>query len=362
MDLMNEESLEFDVLKEDFIEIAESGLSFDEYKGRTILITGATGLIGSLIIKALLYCNKHYNLNLRIIAVIRNTNKIQSVFANEIYDEALSFLHADMINENIEYPLDIDYIIHGASITASKEMVTEPVKTILTAINGTKAVLKLAIEKNVRSMVYLSSMEIYGNMGTLGTVTEEDMLGSFDLSAVRSCYPESKRMCECLCTAYASQYDLNVMCIRLAQTFGAGITSSENRVFAQFARSAIHKKNITLHTSGLSEGNYVYTSDAIVAILLVLLKGKKGHAYNVSNEANHTTIKEMAELVAKKIANNEIQVNVKIPYNDLQFGYAPDVKLFMDTAKIKKLGWSPKVGLLESYQRLIQWMLQQKLY
>jgi nucleoside-diphosphate-sugar epimerase len=198
-------------------------------------------------------------------------------------------------------------------------------------------------------------MEIYGQPKTEGKTAEKD-LGYVDIGTVRSCYPEGKRMCECLCTAYAAQHGVNVKSARLAQTFGAGVLPTENRVFAQFARSAVKGEDIVLHTTGESEGNYVYTADAIRAILLLLLRGEAGEAYNIANEESHITIRAMAELVAKEIADDRIRVVIDIPQDSESLGYAPPVKMWLDAGKMKKLGWEPSVGLTDAYRRMIRWM------
>ena len=186
--------------------------------------------------------------------------------------------------------------------------------------------------------------------------TGEQDYGYIDISSVRSCYPEGKRMCECLCTAYASQYGLNVKSARLAQTFGPGILPTENRVFAQFARSAMNGQNIVLHTMGTSEGNYVYTRDAVKAIIMLLTEGSAGQSYNIANEKSHMTIRQMAELVVNEIADNKIQVVIDVPKDNSSLGYAPGVKMWLDASKIRALGWQPEVDLAESYRRMIKWM------
>ena len=145
---------------------------------------------------------------------------------------------------------------------------------------------------------------------------------------------------------------------RLAQTFGAGILPGENRVFAQFARSAIKGEDIVLHTKGLSEGNYCYTRDCVTGLLTILLKGTDAAAYNVSNPAAHTTIVEMAVLVAEKIAGGKIKVVFDIP-QDNAFGYAADTKMKLNSDKLQALGWKPEVGLEEAYQRMINEMRQE---
>lgn len=346
------------VLLEDLEGIAQSSLPFDQFRGRSFLITGATGLVGSLLVKALLYANRVRHLDLKVLALVRSPAKADAVFAGFLPDPALSYVKADLAGGDLTVPGPVDYVVHAAAVTTSKLMVTDPVGTIRTAINGTEAVLKLAVEKGARGMVYLSSMEVYGSPSADHMVTEQD-LGYVDLTSPRSCYPEGKRMCECLCTAYSAQYGLRVCSARLAQTFGAGILPTENRVFAQFARSAVQGQDIVLHTAGRSEGNYVYTADAVRAILLLLAKGQGGQAYNVANEENHITIRGMAELVAREIAGDRIQVVIDIPEDSQKLGYAPDVKMHLSAAKLRAMGWAPQVGLLEAYRRMIRWMGEQ---
>lgn len=344
------------VLIDDFKRVAESDLPFEEFRNRSFLITGATGLIGSLLVRALLYCNRVHDLKLKIYAVVRNVEKARGIFGADTAE--LEYVVADLAGDEVEGSFDCDYVIHAAAVTTSKLMVSDPVGTIRTAIDGTEKLLKLAVEKKAKSFVYISSMEVYGQPKTEGKTAEKD-LGYIDIGTVRSCYPEGKRMCECLCNAYASQYGLNVKSARLAQTFGAGILPTENRVFAQFAKSAMNGEDIVLHTTGESEGNYVYTADAVRAILLLLVKGASGEAYNIANEESHTTIRNMAELVAEKIAGNVIRVVLDIPEDGSSLGYAPPVKMWLDASKMRALGWKPEVSLTDSYRRMIAYMKEQ---
>ena len=346
---------EKNVLAEDFEAVAQSDLPWEAFKGRSFVVTGATGLVGSLLVRALLYCDRVHGLGTKVYALVRSVEKAKQIFGET---NAPEYLVADLAKDEIAGDFACDYVIHAAAVTTSKLMVSDPVGTIRTAIDGTEKLLKLAVEKKAQAFVYISSMEVYGQPKTDGKTAEKD-LGYIDISTVRSCYPEGKRMCECLCNAYAAQYGLNVKSARLAQTFGAGILPTENRVFAQFARSAVNGENIVLHTTGESEGNYVYTADAIRAIMLLLVKGESGEAYNIANEQSHTTIRNMAELVAEQIAGGAIKVVLDIPQDASSLGYAPPVKMWLDASKMRALGWEPTVGLADAYRRMIRYMGEQ---
>ena len=269
---------------------------------------------------------------MKVYALVRNAEKANTIFEGCVGISDLTYVIADLEKDELYQKIQIegncDFIIHAAAVTTSKLMVSQPVDNIKTAVNGTDKMLKFAVDKKC----YI------------------------DIASVRSCYPEGKRMCECLCTAYASQYGLNVKSARLAQTFGPGILPTENRVFAQFARSAMNGQDIVLHTMGTSEGNYVYTRDAVKAIIMLLTEGMSGQAYNIANEDSHMTIRQMAELVAKEIADNQIKVVIDIPEDNRSLGYAPGVKMWLDASKMKSLGWNPEVDLVESYRRMMKWM------
>ncbi|MEE6653780.1 NAD(P)-dependent oxidoreductase [Limosilactobacillus fermentum] len=339
-------------LTRDFEELLSSELNISEFKDKSFLITGATGLVGSILIKFLLYANEKLNLNASVYALVRNIEKADKIYQG--YDTAnLQYVVANLGQNNLKLDAELDFIIHLASVTASKQMVSKPVETIKTAVNGTEEILNLAVEKKVKSAVYVSSMEVYGQPEGSRKTSEAD-LGYVDLTSSRSSYPESKRMCELLCTAYSDEYGLNVKNARLAQTFGAGVLPSENRVFAQFARSVINGEDIVLKTEGKSEGNYIYTADAIKALLFLLLNGEAKQAYNVSNENNHMTIREMAEMVSANFGDNGQKVVIDIPKEDM--GYAPEVHMWLDNSKLKSLGWQPTIDMKEAYARLIDWL------
>lgn len=336
------------VFEEDLNRIAQE-LKELELKNKSFFVTGATGLVGSVLVKALAFANDHYDLKNRIVAQVRNPQKAKKVFDGY---EGITYCVGD-VRDIISYPGNVDYVIHAASETKSKNMIDFPVETLWTALSGAKNLLDFACEKKIEKMVFLSSMEAFGSVDG-NQRTSEEKLGYIDLRKVRSCYPESKRMIENMCVCYSSEYGVSVTIARLAQTFGAGVSSEDTRVFAQFAHSAMTGEDIVLHTAGTSCGNYVYTADAATAIFTLLKKGISGECYTVANETSSMRIKDMAELVANCVADGKIRVVVDIPA-DKQFGYAPDVNLKLDASKLRSLGWKPQINLEESYKRLIKY-------
>lgn len=220
-------------------------INWGKLKNKTILITGATGLIGSTIINSLLYYSYKNDFPLKVLGLVRDIDKSQKMFENQLNQcDNLSFISGDVCN-CLDIPENVDYIIHTACPTRSKFFVENPVETIETIVNGTNNILKLAKEKQISGFVYLSSMEVYGTPETDEKISELHST-NLDVMSVRTSYPEAKRMAECLCASYSSQYRLPIKVIRLTQTFGPGVTYNDTRVFAEFARCAIEKKILFL--------------------------------------------------------------------------------------------------------------------
>ena len=325
-------------------------LPYQDMKGKSILITGANGLIGRMVIKSLCVINEKYGLHLCILALVRKEVTIQEIFADEIKKGYVKALTGD-IREEMQIFEDIDYIIHGASMTASKAFIENPVEVIMTNILGTKSIMELAYKKKVSSVVFLSSMETYG-FTEMETVLTEDKMEYLNPLNVRSCYPESKRMAENLCVSYFTQYHVPVKIIRLAQTFGYGVDGNDKRVFAEFATCAREKRNIHLLTDGASKRMYLDTIDAATAILTVLLKGESGTAYNAANKETYCSVKEMAEFVAKNVAGGEIKVTINENVDNAK-QFPPPHRLFLDVSRMEGLGWRAKTGLAEMYGRML---------
>ena len=243
---------------------------------------------------------------------------------------------------------DYDYIIHCASPTIGKYMTEHPVETFCLAYESTKAILDYGRKHQTKGVVYISSLESYGQV--LNDVdVEESYQGFVDLFDLRSSYPMGKRAAEFLCIAYAKQYNVPIRVARLTQTFGAGVSKEDNRVFAQFARCVIEGKDIVLHTKGESAKPYLYTTDCVEAILYILLHGKDGDVYNVSNDNTFISIIDLANFLCEHF-NSNISVHVMQQQN---MGYAPVTRLKLSSSKLQSLGWQPHYNLEMMFKRLI---------
>lgn len=334
-------------LQKDIEELVQSFKTVDWLRDTTVMVTGATGLLGSCAVKCLLGLNDAYRLNFQVVAVVRNLDKAKAVFGGG--NKSLSFYVYDFDSDAAFLAPEADYILHFACPTASRYFVEHPVETIKSIVNGTETMLEYLRKNPAARMVYVSSMEVYGVVADDRKPLDEEALGSLSLTDVRNCYPQAKRMAELMCLAYAREYDLHIRIGRLAQTFGAGIASSDNRVFAQFAKSVINKEDIILHTKGESARDYCYTTDAIRGLFFILMRGTDGECYNVANEDTYSTIREMAEMVCREF-NPDRQVVINLQTG---LGYPAITKLKLSTAKLRGLGWQPQIGLKEMFDRLI---------
>lgn len=332
---------------------ADSVIPWGRLSGSRILITGATGLIGTLLVKALLYYADSRNFHYTIIALTRNKEKGThhfSAYAPMVQEGLLEIAEGDVVSD-LAASLAPNYILHAAAITNSAEMINNPVGTIATTMDGTRNILNLARKCSCRSVLFLSSMEVYGR--TDHELVTEDDCGYLNLSSIRNCYPLSKRLAENLCVSHCSQFGTPVKIARLTLTFGPGIPKTDNRVFAQFAHSVMSGSDIVLHTQGTTKRDYLYTADAVRALLTILLCGKNAEAYNVSDPDSYITIRELAEITR----SFRPEVKVLIQANEQQAKkYAQEVHIQLDNSKFDALNPFRRTHVREMVERLLNYL------
>lgn len=333
------------IQKNDIKEFAQTFPMSANLVGTSFLITGATGLIGSTLVRCLLEMGKDVNITIPV----RGMEKALAMYETDA--SRLNIVECDLMEYCTTLNEEFDYIIHCASPTAGKYMNEHPVETYELAVETTRALLQYAQKHTIKGMVYVSSLEYYGQNFDDQIITE-DFQGYVDATSARSSYPMGKRAAEYLCASYALEYGIPTKVARLTQTFGAGVAVDDNRVFAQFARSVMADTDIILHTTGESAKPYCYTTDCASAILTILLKGANGEAYNVANQDTYISILSMAEFLRDNF-NPQIKVVVE---EHPEMGYAPVTNLHLSSEKLMALGWKPQYDLKEMFRRLMEGM------
>ena len=334
--------------------IINNPIEWEMFRNKTVLVTGATGRLGMYIVEALNKADIDWNLNMTIIALARSKDKLQKVFGN-----SLQFSNIHTIVQDITEPIcwngEVHYIFHTAGAASPMDFTNAPVDTLWGHLQGTRNVLELAREKKSEKIMYVSTVETYGEWMPKEGIREEDM-GVMRHDNARACYPEAKRMCETMFASYEAQYGIPYVGVRLCHTFGPGITLDDGRAFAEFIRNVIDGKDIVLQSDGSAARTYTYVADAIGAMLLAFTKGKE-HYYNIANLDNLITIRDLAEL----IAGLDPKGKVKVTYANEQEGklkYLPFTLGIMNVDRILNLGWRPQVGLKDAFRFTLESFLQ----
>lgn len=316
-------------------------LEISQLRGKTLLITGGTGMIGKWMIDYLLT-----NIECRILVTGRNEEKARARLG-----EKVGFVKWDISHDHlprIEEP--IDYIIHLASNTHPVAYANDPVSTIVMNVSAAKELLDLAVEKKVTRFVYASSVEVYGqNRGDVEKFTE-DYCGYINSNTLRAGYPESKRCGEALCQAYLKQYDLDVVIPRIARVYGPTLLDTDTKALSQFLRNALNGEDIVLKSEGKQFFSYLHVADAVSGILTVMLKGEKGGAYNIADEKSDITLRDLAALIAGQVGRKVI---FNIPNATESAGFSPAMLARMDNSKLAVLSWQAEYDIARGIRETI---------
>lgn len=313
------------------------------FKGKSFLITGATGLIGVHLIDVLMALG-----NVKVYAVGRDKTKAFSRLGEYYNHPNFNFIEQDVCTP-FSKSLKVDYVIPGASNTHPLAYSQYPVETIMTNIKGAEYALNLAQRCNA-TVLYLSTVEIYGNAIGNETFTE-DYTGKLNLSTSRSCYTESKRLCEAMCQSYISEYKLNIKIARLSRVFGPTMLESDSKASSQFIKNAINNENIILKSQGNQYFSYTYVSDVIAAMFQILLHGETGKPYNISNEYMNVHLKDFAQICA---AYNKQEVIYELPTEIEKKGYSTAINAILDNTRLKNIGFTPRYTIEDAIRRTIE--------
>ena len=338
-----------ELYKTDIETIASINIDWNKLRDKSILITGATGLIGTFLIDLLMYRNLKYNDNIAIYAVARNKEKAFARLKKYFDTKFFVFIQQD-IQIPFELNAPIDYIIHGASNTHPVAYATEPINTILLSVLGTKSILDFASNYNVKRTLFLSTVEIYGeNRGDVETFNE-NYCGYIDCNTLRAGYPEGKRAAEALCQAYIKEKNVDVVIARCCRVYGPTMGDDDSKAIAQFIRKASNGENIVLKSKGDQQYSYCHVADICSALLVLLLNGKSGDAYNISDNNCNFSLFEIATILSEYTGNKII---FDIPSEVESAGYSKATKALLDSSKLRELGWETKYPLKDGLIRTV---------
>lgn len=313
-----------------------------------VLITGATGLIGSCMTDVLLYSNENLNCDFDIYVMGRSQRKMEQRFSYAKDWKTLHFIEQDVCQE-ISMKVDVDYIIHAASNADPISYALYPAETLLTNVYGTKNVLDHARECKKTTVLLLSTFEVYGNIGDAQQYCE-DHVGILDFNVLRSGYPESKRCAELLLKSYEKEYGVRGIIGRLASIYGPTMLENDSKAHAQFIRNGISGKNIVLKSEGRPNRTYCYVMDAVSALFKIMFEGSSGESYNIANENSIASIAEVAKCVAQLC---KTEVVFDLPNEIEKRGYSKPQNCVLNNEKLRKLGWKGDYTLYEGMEQTI---------
>ncbi len=342
------------IVIEDINEIIDTNLKWGYFKNKTILISGANGFLPSYLVEIFLSLNsKNKNLDIKVIALVRNKKHAIERFENYLNDANFEILHQD-VTEKIIYKDKIDVIIHAASQASPKFYGVDPIGTLKANILGTINLLDLALENNILSFLFFSSGEVYGEIEEAKIPTKEIDFGYLNPNLVRSCYAESKRMGENICVSYHHQHSIPVKIVRPFHTYGPNMKLDDGRVFADFVSNIVRNENIKMQSDGKAKRAFCYIKDASIGFLKVLIEGSNGEVYNVGNPMQEISILELAEVLIKLYPEKNLKIEKLLTKNDNNYLKSNISRNSPNIDKIKKLGWMPKTTVEEGFWRTIE--------
>lgn len=340
-----------DLYNEDVQYVASLILPWERMQDKSIMLSGATGLLGSFLIDVLLEKNLKDGLNCTVYALGRNEMKIKSRFSKYVDDSHFVFIPYDVKEPFVRDDIgQVDFVLHLASNTHPMQYSTDPIGTITTNIVGVQNMLDFAVKHDACRFAFASSNEIYGeNRGDV-EFFDERYCGYIDSNTMRAGYPESKRCGEALCQAYKTQKKLDVVIPRFTRSYGPTMLFSDTKAISQFIKKGIAGENIVLKSAGMQYYSYQYMADSVSGLLTILLCGENGEAYNIAEKQSDIMLKDLAALIAEICGT---KVVFEIPDAIEAAGYSTATKARLDGLKLKKLGWVPKYDIKTGMERTL---------
>lgn len=333
-------------------QMIEQALPWEQLAFRTIMISGATGMVGKCLIDVIMLRNENYQEQIHVIALSRSRERAKKRLSTYWENPLFTYIPCD-VNEKIPECGNVDYVIHAASNTHPVQYATDSIGTILSNVIGTKNLLDYAVSHGIKRFCFLSSVEIYGENRRDVEKFDEAYLGYLDCNTLRAGYPESKRLGETLCNAYRQTYGLDFVIPRLSRIYGPTMLPSDTKAISQFIKKAAAKEDIVLKSEGNQKYSYTFVTDAVSGVLYTLLCGESSQAYNIADKESNITLKELAEYLAEAAG---VKVVFELPDEKEKSGYSTATKAMLDAGKLEEIGWSPRVHMKEGLRCTVESM------
>lgn len=344
------------IIRQDLDRITFSRIiNWKRFENKTVLISGANGMLPSYMVETLLFLNEKFGYNVKVVALVRNIEKAKRVFAEYDGNPMLEYLVQD-VAEPIKYAGNVDFMVHAASQAAPSYYGVDPVGTFMANTLGTINMLELAKEKQVESILYFSTGSVYGDIPGEKVLLDESMPGNVNILEVRSCYAVSKRAGENACVCYNYQYQVPTKIVRIFHTFGPKVNLNDGRVFSDFCKNILNNENLVLKSDGSAKRSFLYVADAVIAYFKVLLDGEDAKAYNVGGDEEHEiSIKDLSEMLVSLYPEKNLKVIFDINKDDLTYSKmrTPQKQILPKLDRIHSLGWELSTSVLDCFKRTI---------
>ena len=331
--------------------MSKANLPWQQLEGKTVLVAGATGMLASYVAWLLLYLREHEGIDVSVVALCRDRQKGEQYYGQYIGKPYFCLLNQDVCDV-IDYEGGVDYIFHLAGNASPHFINTDPVGIMRSNLVGTMNVLELARKKSAK-VLFASTREVYGKNEDIERL-DEQAFGTLDPLDARSCYPESKRAAESLLMSYHLQYGVAFNTIRIAHSYGPTMKlEDDGRVMADLMADVVAGRDIVLKSTGEAVRAFLYVTDAVLGMMTVLFHGESAKAYNLANETDPVSIKDLAELLASLRTDKELKVVCRIPQEGNK-GYCAYQRIALDVSRIETLGWTPQIGLREGTEHTLK--------
>ena len=322
--------------------------------GSTLLVTGGSGFLCSYLLETVAYLNDTaWRHPCRLISVDNLRSGVAGRVAHLADRPDFRFLSHD-VSQPLDLDEPVDWIIHGAGIASPTFYRKFPLETVDVNVSGTRRMLELARRPGVRSILYMSTSEIYGDPDPGFIPTPEDYRGNVSCNGPRACYDESKRMAEGLCGIYYSQYRTPVKVMRPFNVYGPGQRLDDRRIVPDLISAALHRRPLVLYSDGRATRSFCYISDAIRAMWHVLLSDANGEAFNVGNDEREISIGDFARELAAAAGPPPLEVIHRVS-EDPQYLTDNPQRRCPNLRKLRsRFSWTPQVGLTEGLRRTLR--------